>query len=280
MAKRFAGKVVWITGGGSGIGEALALAFAKEGADVAVSGRRQEKLDKVAEAIRALGQRAIAVTCDVTDDATLQAAVERTVSELGRLDVAVANAGFSVSGRVMRHTVEDWRRQFDTNVIGAAMTIRSAMPELIKHDGRAVLIASVASMFTYPAGGPYCASKAALRAIGQALSLELVGTGVTCTTIHPGFVESEIAQVDNHGHFDGSRPDPRPAKLMWTAERAARVMVKAIHRRKREFVFTAHGVVITWVGRHFPWLAFRLASTGIAAKNAKRLSEVRTPKSP
>lgn len=280
MGQRFAGQVVWITGGGSGIGEALALAFANEGADVAVSGRRQDKLDAVADAIRALGRRSVAVTCDVTDDATLTTAVERIVSELGRLDVAVANAGFSVSGRVMRHTVEDWRRQFDTNVIGAAMTIRSAMPELINHGGRAVLIGSVASMFTYPAGGPYCASKAALRAIGQALAIELVGTGVSCTTIHPGFVESEIAQVDNHGQFDGTRPDPRPAKLMWTGERAARVMVKAIYRRKREFVFTAHGVVATWIGRHLPGLAFRLASTGIAAKNAKRLSEIRTPKAP
>ena len=278
MAKRFAGKVVWITGGGSGIGEALALAFAREGADVAVSGRRQGKLDAVAAAIEALGQRSVAVTCDVTDDSTLSAAVVQIVATLGRLDVAVANAGFSVSGQVMGQTFDDWRRQFDTNVFGAAMTIRSAMPELVKHGGRAVLIGSVASMFTYPAGGPYCASKAALRAIGQALAIELVGTGVSCTTIHPGFVESEIAQVDNHGHFDGTREDPRPAKLMWTADRAARVMLKAIYRRKREFVFTAHGVVATWIGRHLPGLAFRIASTGVAAKNAKRLSKVRTPK--
>lgn len=278
MGKRFKGQVAWITGGGSGIGEALALAFADEGADVVVSGRRQDKIDAVARAVEARGRRGLAVTCDVTDEATLAEAVTRIVAEFGRLDVAVANAGFSVSGRVLRHTAEDWRRQFDTNVIGAAMTVRHAMPELMKHDGRVVLIASVASMFTYPAGGPYCASKAALRAIGQALSIELQGTGVSCTTIHPGFVESEIAQVDNHGQFDGARPDPRPAKLMWPAAKAATVMVRAIHRRKREFVFTAHGVVATWIGRHLPGVAFRLASSGTAAKNAKRLSEVRTPK--
>lgn len=277
MTKRFHDQVVWITGGGSGIGRALALGFAAEGAQVAVSGRRQAKLDEVVGAIAAAGGRGLAVVCDVTDDATLADAVAQISGEFGRLDVVVANAGFSVSGRVLRHTADDWRRQFETNVIGAAMTVRHAMPELVKTGGRVALVASVASMFTYPAGGPYCASKAALRAIGQALSIELVGTGVSCTTIHPGFVESEIAQVDNHGHFDPSRGDPRPNRFMWPADRAARVMIKAIHRRKREFIFTWHGVVATWVGRHLPGLAFRMASSGAAAQNAERLSKVRTP---
>jgi len=279
MAGRFEGQVVWITGGGSGIGRALALAFADEGADVAVSGRRRGKIDEVAAAVTERGRRGLAVCCDVTDDATLGAAVDRIVAELGRLDVAVANAGFSVSGQVLRQDVEDWRRQFETNTIGAVMTARYAMPELVKRGGRVAFVASVASMFTYPNGGPYCASKAALRAIGQALSIELAGTGVSCTTIHPGFVESEIAQVDNLGHFDETRPDPRPSKLMWGADRAAKTMVRAIHRRKREFVFTWHGVFATWVARHLPGIAFRIASSGAAAKNTARLAEVRTPKS-
>jgi len=278
MGTRFEGQVVWITGGGSGIGRALALAMADEGADVAISGRRQDKLDAVAAEVDARGRRGLGVACDVTDEASLARAVEVIVAELGGLDVAVANAGFSVSGRFLRHGAEDWRRQFETNVIGAAMTVRYAMPELAKRDGRAVLIASVASMFTYPNGGAYCASKAALRAMGQALSIELSGTGVSCTTIHPGFVESEIAQVDNHGHFDPSRPDPRPSKLMWPADKAAKTMVRAIHRRKREFVFTGHGIVATWIARHLPWVAFKMACSGAARKNSDRLAEVRTPK--
>lgn len=278
MAGRFEGQVAWITGGGSGIGRALALAFADEGADVVVSGRRQDKIDAVAQAVTERGRRGLAVCCDVTDEASLAAAVEQIVAELGRLDVAVANAGFSVSGRTLDQTPADWHRQFDTNTIGAVMTATHAMPELLKRKGRVVLVGSIASMFAYPSGGPYCASKAALRAIGQVLSIELLGTGVSCTSIHPGFVQSEIAQVDNHGHFDPSRPDPRPGKLMWTAERAAKVMIKAIHRRKREYVFTWHGVFATWVARHLPGLAFRIASSGTAAKNAERLVEVRTPK--
>lgn len=279
MTRRFEGQVVWITGGGSGIGRALALAFADEGADVAVSGRRQDKIDAVAQAVTERGRRGIAVRCDVTDEGSIIAAVERTVAELGRLDVAVANAGFSVSGRTLKQTPADWRRQFETNTIGAVMTATHAMPELIKRKGRVVFVGSIASMFTYPSGGPYCASKAALRAIGQALSIELSGTGVSCTSIHPGFVESEIAQVDNHGHFDPSRPDTRPSKLMWTSERAAKVMIKAIHRRKREYVFTWHGVFATLVARFLPGLAFKIATSGTAEKNAALLEAARTPKS-
>ena len=130
-------------------------------------------------------------------------------------------------------------------------------------------------MFSYPSGGAYCASKAALRAIGQVLAIELASTGVSATTLHPGFVVSEIAQVDNAGRFDPSRQDPRPRHLMWTSERAAQVMLKAIHRRRRELTFTAHGVVATWIARHIPALAFWLARSAVARKNAERLAEVR-----
>ena len=277
MTKRFQDKVFWITGGGSGIGQALAIAAAKEGAQVIVSGRRQAKLDAVVAKIESLGERGMSLVCDVTQSATLEQSVQAIVTHFGRLDIAVANAGFSVSGPVTMHSEDDWRRQLDTNVVGAAMTVRAAMPELMKTQGRVVLVGSVASMFTYPAGGAYCASKAALRAMGQALAIELLGTGVSATTVHPGFVESEIAQVDNSGRFDPTRRDPRPAKLMWTSERAAKVMLRAIYRRKREYTFTTHGVIATWIARHFPSLAFKLASTGIAANNARKLSELRNP---
>jgi len=109
-------------------------------------------------------------------------------------------------------------------------------------------------MVCAPGAGPYHASKYALRAIGQTLAMELHGSGISVTTIHPGFVESEIAQVDNAGQFQADRDDKRPAGLMWTSERAARTMVDAVWKRKREFVFTAHGKVAAWLGRHTPSL--------------------------
>lgn len=254
MAKRFESQVVWITGGGSGIGRALALAFAEEGATVAVSGRRQERLELVATEIIGNGGKALAVPCDVADEASIERTVQQVVDTLGRLDVAVANAGFSVAGKIAKLSAEDWRRQLDVNVIGLAMTARYSIPHLMEHAGRLVLVGSVSSMLPTPGIGAYSASKYAVRAIGQTLAVELHGTGVTCTTIHPGFIESEIAQVDNRGVFDASREDKRPQRLMWPADRAAEAMIDAIAARKREYTFTGHGKVGAFVGRHLPGL--------------------------
>ena len=254
MAKRFDKQVVWITGGGSGIGRALALAFAKEGAAVAVSGRREERLHEVVQELEARGGKGLAVRCDVTDEASVAEAVRAVVRTLGGLDVAVANAGFSVAGRIEKLSAADWRRQLDVNVIGTAMTARYAIPHLRERKGRLALVGSVMSMMSMPGLGANSASKYAVRAIGQALAVELHGSGVSCTTIYPGYTKSEIAQVDNQGRFDASRKDGRPKTLMWSADRAARAMVSAIAQRKREYTFTGHGKVGAFAGRHMPGL--------------------------
>jgi NAD(P)-dependent dehydrogenase (short-subunit alcohol dehydrogenase family) len=252
MAKRFDNQVVWITGGGSGIGRALALAFADEGATVAVSGRRDDRLNEVVSELEASGAKGLAVRCDVTDEASVAEAVQKVVRTLGGLDVAVANAGFAVAGRVEKLSAADWRRQLDVNVIGTAMTARYAIPHLRERKGRLALVGSVSAMLSAPGLGAYSASKYAVRAIGQALAVELHGSGVTCTTIHPGFIESEIAKVDNQGRYDESRKDSRPKNLMWPANRAARAMVDAIAKRKREYTFTGHGKAGAFAGRHVP----------------------------
>jgi len=254
MARRFEDKVVWITGGGSGIGRALALAFAEEGAAVAVSGRREDRLQEVAQELEARGAKALAVRCDVADEASVADAVQKVVRAWGGLDVAVANAGFAVAGPIEKLSAADWRRQLDVNVIGAAMTARYAIPHLRERKGRLVLVGSVSAMMSTPGVGAYSASKYAVRAIGQTVAVELHGSGVTCTTIHPGYIESEIAQVDNQGRFDPSRKDGRPKRLMWPTDRAARVMVDAIAKRKREYTFTGHGKIGAFAGRHMPAL--------------------------
>ena len=185
----------------------------------------------------------------------------------------IANAGFAVGGRIETLQQEDWQRQFNVNVIGLAQTAQVALPYLEKTQGRVVLIGSVAAFAYAEKAGPYCASKAAVDVIGRTLSLELIGTGVSCTTIHPGYVESEIAQVDNHGVFHADAKDKRPASLMWPADKAARVMAHAIFKRRRVYVFTMHGKLISWLGRHFPWLIH--LCLGWKIRNRKR--QIKTP---
>ncbi len=255
-------RVAWITGGGSGIGRATAVELARQGAVVAVSGRRRDKLQAVVDEIEGLGGRATAVQCDVADEAQLEAAVALVAERFGRLDVAIANAGFSVAGRVEDLDAAAWHRQLDTNVIGAALTAKHALPRLRDTKGRVAFIGSVAAFICAPKLGAYNASKFAVRAIAQTLAVELEGSGVSATIVHPGYVDSEIAQVDNRGRFDPQRVDKRPKNLMWPADKAARVIVQAIHRRKREVVFTGHGKVGAFIGQHLPGIAHLMMRRG------------------
>ncbi len=256
----FSEQVVWITGASAGIGRELARDFARRGAAVALSARRTERLEALAAELRAAGTRVAVVPCDVRQETAVEAAAGAVLRELGRLDVAVANAGFSVQGTVESLSAEDWRRQLDTNVVGVAMTARYALPALRETRGRLVIVGSVMSMLALPGHAPYCASKYALRGLGQALAMECQGSGVTVTLIHPGFVESEIGQVDNAGTFHDEREDRRPEWLRWPTDKAARVMLDAIHARRREYTFTAHGRLGAFAGQHFPGLVQRALS--------------------
>ncbi len=254
----FTGKVAWITGGGSGIGKALALEFSRRGARVAVSGRREGRLVETVSEIEASGGVGLAVTCDVSSEEAVRRAVNRVVSEWGQLDVVVANAGFGVSGKAGKLTPADWRRQFEINVFGLVSTVHAALPELVKTGGRLALMGSLASVVSYPTGAAYAASKAAVASFGDTLYVELARAGVSCTALHPGFVESEIAQIDNEGQFHGDWKDRRPQGIMWKADRAARVMVTAIARRRRRKVITGHGLFADCVMRLCPGLVYWL----------------------
>ena len=271
MKKRFADKVVWITGAGSGIGRALALALARQGAKLALSGRREAKLLAVAEEVRSLGSQADIFVVDVSDDGAVEEAVAAVVGRFGKIDVAIANAGMGVIGRFEKLSDAEWRRQMDVNLFGVVNTARHALPELRKTRGRLALVCSVSGLLCTPASSAYSASKFAVRAIGLSLSMELHGSGVSCTTIHPGFVESEINRVDNAGVYHEGRPDRRPARLMWPAGKAAGVMVDAIFRRKREFTFTAHGKFGAFLGKHMPATAHAII-TRFVAKGASTLA--------
>ncbi|HSF44416.1 MAG TPA: SDR family NAD(P)-dependent oxidoreductase [Chitinophagaceae bacterium] len=246
--------VVWITGASSGLGKYMALEFAKQGAVLALSARRTDLLDELATSINAAGGRASSFYCDVAEEMSIKSCVSAIISSFGRIDVAIANAGFGVVGKIEKLEASEWNRQLQVNVTGLALTCKHAIPYLKQCRGRLVLIGSVSAYIPSPGVGAYGASKAAVHNIGETLQLELKNTGVSCTTIHPGFVDSNISRVDNEGVFHEGREDPRPAKLMWPTEKAATLMVRAIANRRRVYVFTGHGKIIAFLGRHFPAL--------------------------
>lgn len=251
---RLAGKTALITGASTGIGRALALELAREGADVAVAARRLELLEKLSRDIEGLGRKSIPLRCDVTREDEVIAAVAATRSRFGAVDLVVANAGFGVVGPVEQLSLDDFRRQFETNVFGVLHTVKAALPELERTHGRLVLIGSVSGHVTVPATGAYSMSKAAVRALADALYHELRPKGVSVTLISPGFVESDFRSVDNLGVHHPDTPDPYPPWLVLSKEAAARKIVTALVRRRREAVLTLHGKLAVFLQRHLPWV--------------------------
>jgi short-subunit dehydrogenase len=250
----FAGQVVFITGASSGIGAALAREFAREGADLALAARRVDRLESLAAELGRLGRRVLVLPCDVTRDQDLDRAVAATVFELGRLDVVVANAGFGVVGPLERLTLDDYRRQFETNVFGVLRTVFAGLTELRRNRGHLVIVGSVSGHVALPGSSPYSMSKFAVRALAEVIDFELRPAGVSVTLVSPGFVDTEIHQVDNHGV---RHPDVRPrapAFARTTAERAARRIVRAVARRKREVVITWLAHLTIRVRRYLPAL--------------------------
>jgi NAD(P)-dependent dehydrogenase (short-subunit alcohol dehydrogenase family) len=263
---KFRDHVVLITGASSGIGAALARELAREGAKLVLLARRRERLDALCAELAAAGTPVVAHTGDVTRRTDLDAAVALAVASFGRLDMAVANAGFGVVGPIEKLGVEDYRRQFDTNVFGVLETIKACLAELRKTRGRLVLIGSVAGYVSMPNASPYSMSKFAIRALAEAIGPELRPHGVAVTLISPGFITSEIRQVDNRGVYHPVAKNPLPAWLVMPAEVAARKIVSAAYRRRREALITAHGRLAVWLQRFAPSVLRLAAGRGVRGR--------------
>jgi short-subunit dehydrogenase len=264
---RFTDHVALITGASSGIGAALARELARQGADLVLLARRSDRLATVAAGVEREGRRALAVVADVTVDGDVERAVAATLATFGRLDVVIANAGFGVVGLVERLALDDYRRQFETNVFGVLRTVQAALPALKASRGRLAIVGSVAGYVATPGASPYAMSKFAVRGLAAALGYELAPAGVSVTLVVPGYVEAEIRRVDNTGVFRAEAREPVPARLIMSAPRAARQIVRAIARRRREVVITGHGKLGVFVQRHAPWLvAAAIRTFGIKAR--------------
>jgi short-subunit dehydrogenase len=247
------GKTVLVTGASAGIGAAVARELALHGANLVLAARRRDRLDALAAELRAR-VKAIAVTADVTRDGDLEAAVAEAERTFGGLDIAVANAGFAVTGRIERLTLDDHRRQLETNLFGVLRTIYAALPALKRSRGQLAIMGSVAGHVPTPGTAPYNMSKFALRALAEALHDELAPEGVGVTLLSPGFVVSDIGRVDNKGVRHEEDRSSAPAWLLVPTDRAAREIVAAIETRRREAIIGGHAKLAVFLYRHFPWL--------------------------
>ena len=266
----FAGKSVLITGASSGIGAELARQLGQAGARLTLTARRADRLEELARKVAETGApRPLVVSCDVTRDGDVERAVAESTRHWGKLDIVIANAGFGIVGAFRDLSVDDYRRQFETNVFGVLRTISAALPEIEKSQGNVVIIGSVAGWTSTPNASPYGMSKFALRALANAITPELALRGVTVTLISPGFVASNIRRVDNQGSLHADAPDPVPSWLVVPTDTAVRQILRAVEGGKSEAIITGHGKVLVAIERFLPWLS-RALKRRLAARGGHR----------
>ena len=186
---RLDGKVVVVTGGGAGIGRGIALCMAREGADVAIPDIQDGNAQAVVREVQGLGRKAVAMRCDVTRAAEVQAALDRIRGELGRIDVLVNNAGMASAPGMpfTNNTEEDWDRTYAVNLKSVFLTCKAIVPHFIERKaGRIINIASIAGPLAAPTMPPYSVAKGGVITFTRVLAKELAPHGITVNAICPG----------------------------------------------------------------------------------------------
>jgi len=189
-------KVTLITGASRGIGQAIALRLAAEGSDLALLARDGERLAEVARQAAAAGVRALAIPADMSDGTAVEAAVEKTVSELGALHHIVANAGITADQLTMRLKPADWDRVMAVNLTGTFRLVRAALGGMVRaRYGRIVIISSIAGLMGNPGQAAYAASKAGLVGFAKSLAKEVGSRNITVNVVAPGLIETDMARA-------------------------------------------------------------------------------------
>ena len=195
---QLANQIAVVTGAGRGIGHAIALKFAAEGADVACVSRTAENAEKTAAEVRALGRRAWAHAMDVADAAAVAAAAKQILAEAGRVDILVNNAGVTRDGLLMRMSDTDWDAVLSTNLKGAFLFTRAFTRAFLKqHSGRIINVASVSGLVGNAGQANYAASKAGLIGFTKSVARELASRGITSNALAPGFIETDMTAALN-----------------------------------------------------------------------------------
>lgn len=215
-------KVMIITGASSGFGRLTALMAVEKGYKLVVAARRAERLNELVSEIEQRGGEALAIPCDVTDEANMRRLVDQALARFGRIDVLVNNAGVPLQESFVEATPEDVRRQWETNVLSIVMLTKLSLPALIESKGVVVNVGSVAGHFSVPGWGMYFPTKVSVRSISQMLRRELLAYGVRVSLVEPGPFATEFGERAGWENGAGMPPEMVASTILRMAERPRR----------------------------------------------------------
>jgi short-subunit dehydrogenase len=260
----FRDQVAIVTGASSGIGQALALQLAGQGAKVVLAARRANRLEQVAAGCRQAGGEALAVPTDVGDEAQCKILVARAIEKFDRLDLLINNAGVAVSALFEDFpNLQLFKHNMDVNFYGSVYCTYYALPYLKKTRGRVVAVSSLGGKSAIPYNTSYCSSKYAMHGFYDALRMELIQHGVSVTVICPSWVRTEFheAQMDKNGMPRGERGRAYYTRKMMTSDQCAQIVLNSAYKRSRE-VLMGPGVLAVWLKAVAPgfldWLTFKV----------------------
>jgi dehydrogenase/reductase SDR family member 7B len=249
--RRFEGQWVWITGASSGIGEACARAFAREGARLVLSARRREELERVAAAC---GAREVLVEpMDQSDTGSLDAVVERVLARTGGVDVMVHNAGVSQRSRAIDTKVSVDERIMRVNYLGPVALTKALLPSMVRRKkGHFVVVSSLVGVFGTPLRSSYSASKHALHGFFESLRAEHHGDGLRVTVVCPGFVQTEVSRnaLTGDGSPQGTMDDATAKGI--TADECAAGLLDATAREREEVYVGGRERLAVYLRRYAP----------------------------
>ncbi len=266
--KDFKGKVTVITGAGSGIGRATALAFAKEGSDLVIADIHEERLKEVAGKITGYGARVLARRVDISDRAQVDEFAEAAIRERGHVDILFNNAGVAIGSSFEDTTIEDFQWIFSVNFWGVLFSVKAFLPHMISRKfGHVVNTSSVSGLCATPGMAAYCSTKFAIAGLGESLRAEMKKYGIGVSTICPGIIDTRIvadgrmklkkdARAGNQGVADFYK------RFGWPPERVASAVLSAV-RNNRSVIPVGPEAWVQWFCKRLSQKGYELSSEAV-----------------
>lgn len=248
-------KVVVITGGSSGIGNALAFSFGRRGSKIVITGRKKEALDQATKELTKSGIEVIAVVSDVSREEDNRRMAEEAIARFGKIDILINNAGISMRAMFEDVDLEVVKKVMDINFYGALYATKYCLPEIIRNKGSVVGISSIAGFRGLPARTGYSASKFALQGFLEVLRTEMLYKGVHVLIACPGFTASNIRKSSLTADGSAQGESPRKEEKMMSSEECAEHIYKATRKRKKYLILTIQGKMTVFLNKWFPgWM--------------------------